>query len=171
MLSRFVIAFLPRNSCVWLCNPMVCPWNSPGKNTGVGCHSFSRGSSQPRDWTQVSCIAGRFFTIWSTKEFCLQSLSAVILEHKKIKSATICHEVKGPDGIILVFWMLLWARFSLSSFTLIKRFFCYSRLCAIRVESSAYVLCIDINKPGDTTYSLEALLSKFWITLLSHVHF
>ena len=24
---------------------------------------FSRGSSQPRDRTQVSCIAGRFFTI------------------------------------------------------------------------------------------------------------
>ena len=24
--------------------------------------SFSRGSSQPRDWTQVSSIAGRFFT-------------------------------------------------------------------------------------------------------------
>ena len=29
---------------------------------------FSRGSSQPRDWTQVSCIAGRFFTSWSTRE-------------------------------------------------------------------------------------------------------
>ena len=29
---------------------------------------FSRGSSQPRDWTQVSCIAGRFFTIWATRE-------------------------------------------------------------------------------------------------------
>ena len=28
----------------------------------------SRRSSQPRDWTQVSCIAGGFFTIWSTKE-------------------------------------------------------------------------------------------------------
>ena len=27
---------------------------------------FSRGSSQPRNWTQVSCIAGRFFTIWAT---------------------------------------------------------------------------------------------------------
>ena len=26
----------------------------------------SRGSSQPRDWTQVSCIAGRFFTLWGT---------------------------------------------------------------------------------------------------------
>ena len=29
---------------------------------------FSRGSSQPRDRTQVSCIAGRFFTIWATRE-------------------------------------------------------------------------------------------------------
>ena len=28
---------------------------------------FSRGSSQPRNWTQVSCIAGRFF-IWATRE-------------------------------------------------------------------------------------------------------
>ena len=27
-----------------------------------------RGSSQPRDWTQVSWIAGRFFTIWTTRE-------------------------------------------------------------------------------------------------------
>ena len=26
----------------------------------------SRGSSQPRDWTQVSCLAGGFFTIWAT---------------------------------------------------------------------------------------------------------
>ena len=30
--------------------------------------SFSRGSSQPRNWTQVSCIAGRCFTVWATKE-------------------------------------------------------------------------------------------------------
>ena len=30
--------------------------------------SFSRGSSQPRYWTQISCIAGRFLTIWATRE-------------------------------------------------------------------------------------------------------
>ena len=30
--------------------------------------SFSRGSSQPKDWTRVSCIAGRFFIIWVTRE-------------------------------------------------------------------------------------------------------
>ena len=29
---------------------------------------FSRESSQPRDQTQVSCVAGRFFTVWVTGE-------------------------------------------------------------------------------------------------------
>ena len=29
---------------------------------------FSRGSSQPRDQTQVSCIAGRHFNLWATRE-------------------------------------------------------------------------------------------------------
>ena len=41
------------------------PWNSPGQNTGI---PFSRVSSQPRDRTQVSHTAGRFFTIWATRE-------------------------------------------------------------------------------------------------------
>ena len=121
---------------------LLCLWDSPGKNTGVGCHtvlqgifptqglnphllpllhcrcilyllshlrspmcvlvsqscptlcdsmdcslvvhailqartlewvaiSFSRGSSQPTDWTQVSHIAGRFFTIWARREILL----------------------------------------------------------------------------------------------------
>ena len=30
--------------------------------------SFSRGSSRPRDRTWVSCIAGRHFTVWATRE-------------------------------------------------------------------------------------------------------
>ena len=29
---------------------------------------FSRGSSQPKNWTGVSCIAGRFFTNWATRK-------------------------------------------------------------------------------------------------------
>ena len=55
-------------ACLTLCNPLDCsPSGSsvhgifPGKNTGVGCHSFFRGSSQPRDRTCISCIAGIFF--------------------------------------------------------------------------------------------------------------
>ena len=31
----------------------------------------SSGSFQPRDWTRVSCIAGRFFTNWATSEACV----------------------------------------------------------------------------------------------------
>ena len=34
---------------------------------------FSRGSSWPRGWTQVSCIAGRHFTVWATREVPLNS--------------------------------------------------------------------------------------------------
>ena len=41
----------------------------PGKNTGVGIHSLQgMDQTQTRDQTQISCIAGRFFTIWSTME-------------------------------------------------------------------------------------------------------
>ena len=76
----------------------------------------------------------------------LQSLSAMILEPKKIKSLivsiaslTICHEVMGPDAMNLVFWMLSFKpTFPLSSFTFLKRLFSYL-LSAIRVVSSIYV--------------------------------
>ena len=41
----------------------------PGKNTGVGCHALlSRECSWLRDPTQVSHVAGGFFTIWATME-------------------------------------------------------------------------------------------------------
>ena len=77
----------------------------------------------------------------------LQSPSTVILEPKKIKSATvstvsppICHEVVGPDAVIFVFRMLSFKpAFSLFSFTLIKRLFCSSLVSPIRVISSAYL--------------------------------
>ena len=73
-----------------------------------------------------------------------QSPSAMILEPKKIKSLTvsigspsICHEVMGPDAMILVFWMLGFKpAFSLFSFTFIKRLFSSSSISAIWVVSS-----------------------------------
>ena len=42
------------------------PWNSPSKNTGVGWHFLLQGIIWPRDQTQVSCIGGRFLTVWAT---------------------------------------------------------------------------------------------------------
>ena len=42
---------------------LLCPWDSPGKNPLEWVAiPFSRGSSWPRGWTLVSCIAGGFFT-------------------------------------------------------------------------------------------------------------
>ena len=60
-------------SCQTLCNPTVCilPGSSVHGILQAGilewvAISFSRGSSQPRDQAHISCIAGRFFTIWAT---------------------------------------------------------------------------------------------------------
>ena len=113
-----IISAKSLQSCLTLCDPidgqptrLPRPWDSSGKNTGVGCHfllqcmkvksesdvaqscltlsdpmdwsppsssvhgilqarilewaaiSFSRGSSRPRDQTQVSRIAGRCFNL------------------------------------------------------------------------------------------------------------
>ena len=44
------------------------PWNSPGKITEWVAIPFSRGSPWCRDQTHVSWIAGKFFTIWTTRE-------------------------------------------------------------------------------------------------------
>ena len=55
-------------------------------------------------------------------------------------SPSICHEVMGPNAMILVFWMLSFKpAFLLSLFTLIKRFFSSSSLYAIRLVSYGYL--------------------------------
>ena len=61
--------------CLTFCDPVDC--SQPGSSIhGIlqarilewVAISFSRGSSQPRDWTRVSCIAGRQFNLWVTRE-------------------------------------------------------------------------------------------------------
>ena len=95
------------------------PWDSPDKSTGVGCHfllqgslpgsslygilqarvlewvtiSFSRGSSQPRDRTQVSGIPGRHFNLWATFEWLLISWISKMFYHQ-IVSKTIYKLIK-----------------------------------------------------------------------------
>ena len=113
---------------------LFCPWNSPGKNTGVGscsllhgilptqgsnpgflhfrqivhhlrhqgiprilewvAYPFSRGSSWPRNWTGVSCIAGVFFTSWATREADVKTKEDNYLQTKdtglRTKSTVLC---------------------------------------------------------------------------------
>ena len=64
------------NSCIRLfASSMDC--SPPGSSVHgilqarileLAAFPFSRGSSPPRHWTWVSCFAGRFFTIWATRE-------------------------------------------------------------------------------------------------------
>ena len=65
----------PSLSRVQLCSPTDC--SSPGSSVhGIlqprilewVAISSSKGSSSLRDWTQVSCIAGKLFTVWATRE-------------------------------------------------------------------------------------------------------
>ena len=69
-------------SCPTLCDPMDC--SLPGASIhGIFqaivlewiAISFSRGSSRPRDRTQVSHIIDRRFTVWATREVCIGSSS------------------------------------------------------------------------------------------------
>ena len=58
-------------SHVWLfCDPMDCTIHGilQARVLKWVAFPFSRGSSQPRDRTQVSHIAGRFFTSWGIME-------------------------------------------------------------------------------------------------------
>ena len=61
--------------CLTLCDPMDCSLPGPSVHGIFQARvlewvaiSFSRGSSQHRDRTRVSHIAGRCFTIWATRE-------------------------------------------------------------------------------------------------------
>ena len=67
---------------IWVAQSCLTPWDcmdcSPLVSSVHGilqarilewvAAPFSRRSSQPRDETWVSCITGRFFTVWATRE-------------------------------------------------------------------------------------------------------
>ena len=57
-------------SCPTLCDPIDCIVHGilQARIMEWVAFPFSRGSSQPRDRTQVSHIAGGFFTSWATRE-------------------------------------------------------------------------------------------------------
>ena len=93
-----------------LCDTMDC--NPPGTSVhGVlqvrilmwVVISFSRGSSQHRDWTCVSFIAGRLFTDWATREaqhelcpFPLTRLLACL----QLPQWCLCPYISTPQGFI-----------------------------------------------------------------------
>ena len=66
----FYVKVKVSESCLTLCDPMdyIVRGILQARILEWVTISFSRGSSQPRDRTQVSHIVGRFFTSWATRE-------------------------------------------------------------------------------------------------------
>ena len=86
---------------------LYSPWNSPGQNTGVVAFSFSKGSSQPRDQTQVSRIAGRFFTSWATRE-ALRLCRQEQLTGEAPNSNCLTPSLLGPLEISCFYHLTFW---------------------------------------------------------------
>ena len=103
------------------------PYMTPGKTKALTRWTFVGKSNDSLFFNLLSRLVITFLP----QSKCLliswlQSPSAVILEPQKMKSVTvsiasppICHEVMGPDAMILVFWMLSfnpWTVWKLSDF-------------------------------------------------------
>ena len=93
MVSQLV-SVLAAQSCPTLCDLMDC--SPPGSSVHGVLQTrilkwvailFSRGYSQLRDLSRVSCIAGRFFTVWATREALNGVYPLGVKEKKKKKGA------------------------------------------------------------------------------------
>ena len=93
--------------CVWLfATPQTVAYQAPPSMGFFQVRilewvaiSFSRRSSWPRDWTQVSRIVGRHFTVWATREVkyrqCIKTNIDSVLKSRGIIFLTNVHIVKA----------------------------------------------------------------------------
>ena len=87
---KMIYCCLVAQSWPTLCDPMDCSpqgssvhGDSPGKNTGVGCHALLQGSVQPRARTHISCIGRQVFLLlflyhWAPEEPTVKWLLKVV---------------------------------------------------------------------------------------------
>ena len=151
-------------SCPTLCDPIDC--SLPGSSVhGIFqarvlewiAISFSRGSSQPRDWTQVSCIVDRRFTVWATRE------EIYSLSHSVVPSITLQWSL---GKAFLSFCPILWN----SAFKWVYLFF--SPLSFISLLFSAICKASSDNHFAFLHFFLleMVLVIAFWIMLWTSAH-
>ena len=84
------------------------PWDFLGKSTGVGWHFLLQETSRPRDWTQVSRIVDRCFTIWATRKLSLDIVKCSQVEGSQnylwLRTIT-------PGGYKPISWLLYFLLF------------------------------------------------------------
>ena len=83
--------------CLTLWNPMDCSTSGSSVHGYIHLRMleriallFSRVSSWSRDWTLVFCIAGRFFTIWITRESSKVTFTSVQFSSVAQSCRTLC---------------------------------------------------------------------------------
>ena len=94
---------------------LLCSWDSPGKNVGVGCHFLFQGIFPNHGWTRVSCIDRRVLYVCYCKEsfrewfevnpesnqLCLPTYFSPLLssphEPPSVLSTTICTWSASPQ--------------------------------------------------------------------------
>ena len=82
---------------------LICPWNSPGQNTGVGSLSLLQGIFPTQGSNKVSCIAGQFFTSWATRD-------QLSYQESPIRSRVLVKSVVSP--VIQPGWSIHWWKWS-----------------------------------------------------------
>ena len=123
--SVICLKVLVTGSCPTLCHPMDCspPWDSPGKNTGVGCHALIQGTFLTQElnqgllhWRQILYCLSHL----GSPVICIHEFQAIVLEWiaisfsihessvfqilfpfmllQSIKQSSRCHTV-GPCGL------------------------------------------------------------------------
>ena len=154
-------------SCPTLCYPVEC--SPPGSSVYGIFHarilewvavSFSRGSSQPRDRTQVSCITGRCFNLWATRE-ALGHMVVLFLVFKEssilfsIVTVSICsyHISHGKAHFSpSTLWELLWLLFGhyvmTSSFDTLWTIACQAPL-SMELPRQQHWIGLPFPSPGD----------------------
>ena len=80
---------------------------------------FSRGSSWPKDQIWVSCIAGRFFTVWATREVSYKVIKIIL-------TIFFCHTFLSP-------WLIFLLEYN-----------CFIMLCSFLLYNEVYHLCVYI---------------------------
>ena len=71
-------------------------------------YPFSRGSFRPRNWTGVSCIAGRFFTNWAIREDCTANESIQKMKRKSTNQVIIYKSYIHKGLISKIYKELIW---------------------------------------------------------------
>ena len=85
---------------------LLCPWDSPGKNTGGGCHVLLQGIFPTQGLNSVSCTGRWILYHWATREaqFILCLFHNTLIE-QSINNRNHISNHELPAGIS---WILVW---------------------------------------------------------------